>query len=104
MDEITELLRDDLFPDSKDWRHGNIVDRVKYLIDITEAMKQEIEWYNDGTLVPVTAKIPNKPDMMCKIDKKPCLIDVGKKCFYNYDHARNVALDKNGCSMYIRRR
>lgn len=41
MDKIKGLLKDDLFPDSKDWVRGDVVERVSWLLSMYRSQKAE---------------------------------------------------------------
>ena len=43
MKRIKDLLPTELFEGSKDWREGNYVERVEWLLSMYESSKQEIE-------------------------------------------------------------
>ena len=40
---IQELLPTELFEGSKDWREGNTVERIEWLLSMYESSKQEVE-------------------------------------------------------------
>jgi hypothetical protein len=40
---INELLPTELFEGSKDWREGNTVERIEWLLSMYESSKQEVE-------------------------------------------------------------
>ena len=42
--ELRELLHDDLY-DSKDWRHANSIDRIKWLITMLANKNAEIDMW-----------------------------------------------------------
>ena len=44
--ELRELLTDDLY-DSKDWRHANSIDRIKWLITMLANKNEEIDMWVD---------------------------------------------------------
>ena len=43
MKRIRDLLPTELFEDSKDWREGNTVERIEWLLSMYESSKQEVE-------------------------------------------------------------
>ena len=43
MGQIRELLPTELFEDSKDWREGNTVERIEWLLTMYENSKQEVK-------------------------------------------------------------
>ena len=45
LDKISKILHDDLF-DSKDWKFGNEVERVEWILSMYESMKEreKIAW------------------------------------------------------------
>ena len=43
MKRIRDLLPTELFEDSKDWREGNYVERIEWLLSMYESSKQEVE-------------------------------------------------------------
>jgi hypothetical protein len=43
MKRIRDLLPTELFEGSKDWREGNTVERIEWLLSMYESSKQEIE-------------------------------------------------------------
>ena len=43
--KLKEILNDDLYSGSKDWKSSNIVERVMWLISSYESAKEEIEYY-----------------------------------------------------------
>jgi hypothetical protein len=43
MKRIRDLLPTELFEGSKDWREGNTVERVEWLLSMYESSKQEVE-------------------------------------------------------------
>ena len=48
--KLLKILHDDLY-DSKDWRCGDICDRVEYLLEVIKSKSQEIDLLNNGTLL-----------------------------------------------------
>lgn len=47
LDKIKALLRDDMYPDSKDWREGSTLDRIEWLMTMYQDSKEEIERLDD---------------------------------------------------------
>jgi hypothetical protein len=43
MKRIRDLLPTELFEGSKDWREGNTVERIEWLLSMYESSKQEVE-------------------------------------------------------------
>lgn len=43
MKRIKDLLPTELFEGSKDWREGNTVERIEWLLSMYESSKQEVE-------------------------------------------------------------
>ena len=43
MKRIRDLLPTELFEDSKDWREGNTVERIEWLLSMYESSNQEVE-------------------------------------------------------------
>jgi hypothetical protein len=43
MKRIRDLLPIELFEGSKDWREGNTVERIEWLLSMYESSKQEVE-------------------------------------------------------------
>jgi ATP-dependent protease HslVU (ClpYQ) peptidase subunit len=43
MKRIRELLPTEMFEDSKDWREGNTVERIEWLLTMYESAELEIE-------------------------------------------------------------
>jgi hypothetical protein len=43
IERIQELLPTELFAGSKDWREGNTVERIEWLLSMYESSKQEVE-------------------------------------------------------------
>ena len=41
--QIKELLHDDLYAGSKDWKCGNTLDRIEWLISMYEGKKEEVD-------------------------------------------------------------
>jgi hypothetical protein len=47
MKRIRDLLPTELFEGSKDWREGNTVERIEWLLSMYESSKQEVERLDD---------------------------------------------------------
>jgi hypothetical protein len=47
MKRIRDLLPTELFEGSKDWRQGNTVERIEWLLSMYESSKQEVERLED---------------------------------------------------------
>ena len=47
LQQIKELLPDHLYAGSKDWHAGDVVDRVRWLLSMYEAKKEECEMWLD---------------------------------------------------------
>jgi hypothetical protein len=47
MKRIRDLLPTELFEGSKDWREGNTVERIEWLLSMYESAKQEVERLDD---------------------------------------------------------
>ena len=47
MKRIKDLLPTELFEGSKDWREGNYVERVEWLLSMYESSKQEVDRLQD---------------------------------------------------------
>jgi ATP-dependent protease HslVU (ClpYQ) peptidase subunit len=47
MKRIRDLLPTELFEDSKDWREGNTVERIEWLLSMYESSKQEVDRLQD---------------------------------------------------------
>ena len=47
MARIQELLPTELFEGSKDWREGNTVERIEWLLSMYESSKQEVDRLQD---------------------------------------------------------
>jgi ATP-dependent protease HslVU (ClpYQ) peptidase subunit len=47
MKRIRDLLPTELFEGSKDWREGNTVERIEWLLSMYESSKQEVERLED---------------------------------------------------------
>ena len=47
MKRIRDLLPTELFEDSKDWREGNYVERIEWLLSMYESSKQEVARLED---------------------------------------------------------
>lgn len=43
MERIRDLLPTELFAGSKDWREGNTIERIEWLLSMYESSKQEVE-------------------------------------------------------------
>lgn len=43
MKRIRDLLPTELFEDSKDWREGNAVERIEWLLSMYASAKEEVE-------------------------------------------------------------
>jgi hypothetical protein len=43
MERIRDLLPTDLFEGSKDWREGNTVERIEWLLSMYSSAKEEVE-------------------------------------------------------------
>ena len=43
IEQIQDLLPTKLFEDSKDWREGNVVERVEWLLSMYDSAKHVIE-------------------------------------------------------------
>ena len=43
MKRIKDLLPTELFEGSKDWREGNTIERIEWLLSMYESSKQEVE-------------------------------------------------------------
>lgn len=43
LEQIKKLLHDHLYSESKDWRHGNVVERVEWLLSMYESKKAETD-------------------------------------------------------------
>ena len=43
MKRIRDLLPTELFEGSKDWREGNTVERIEWLLSMYESSKQEVD-------------------------------------------------------------
>lgn len=47
MKRIRDLLPTELFEGSKDWREGNTVERIEWLLSMYESSKQEVDRLQD---------------------------------------------------------
>ena len=47
IERIQELLSTELFEGSKDWREGNTVERVEWLLSMYASAKEEVERLQD---------------------------------------------------------
>jgi len=43
LDRIKELLNDGLYPDSKDWTQGSVVERVEWLLSMYQSSYEEVQ-------------------------------------------------------------
>lgn len=43
MKRVRDLLTTELFEGSKDWREGNTVERIEWLLSMYESAKQEVD-------------------------------------------------------------
>jgi hypothetical protein len=43
LDSIKAVLRDDLFPGSKDWSEGSTLDRVEWLLTMYRSSREDVE-------------------------------------------------------------
>ena len=53
MKRIRDLLPTELFEGSKDWREGNTVERIEWLLSMYESSKQEVDRLQDELEVAV---------------------------------------------------
>jgi polyphosphate kinase len=44
LEKIEKLLPDHLYAGSKDWRNGNVVERVEWLLSMYESQKEECDY------------------------------------------------------------
>ena len=44
---VKHLLHDELFPHSKDWQQGDVIDRVHYLLSRLESLQEHVEFLQD---------------------------------------------------------
>jgi hypothetical protein len=42
LNRIKELLNDDLYPDSKDWTQGSVVERVEWLLTMYQNSHEDV--------------------------------------------------------------
>ena len=52
MKRIRDLLPTELYEGSKDWREGNTVERIEWLLTMYESSKQEVERLQDALAEP----------------------------------------------------